>query len=28
VRFAVRDESSFLNGMILNVNGGLIAPHE
>jgi 3-oxoacyl-[acyl-carrier protein] reductase len=28
VRFAVRDESGFLNGMILNVNGGLIAPHE
>jgi 3-oxoacyl-[acyl-carrier protein] reductase len=28
VRFAVRDESAFLNGMILSVNGGLIAPHE
>jgi 3-oxoacyl-[acyl-carrier protein] reductase len=28
VRFAVRDESSFLNGMVLNVNGGLVDPHE
>ena len=28
VRFIVRDESSFLNGMILNVNGGLVDPHE
>jgi 3-oxoacyl-[acyl-carrier protein] reductase len=28
VRFAVRDESAFLNGMIWSVNGGLVGPHE
>lgn len=28
VRFAVADESSFLNGMVLTVNGGLVAAHE
>ena len=28
VRFAVRDDASFLNGMVLGVNGGLVEPHE
>lgn len=28
VRFAVRDEAGFLNGMVLGVNGGLVEPHE
>jgi 3-oxoacyl-[acyl-carrier protein] reductase len=28
VRFAVRDEAGFLNGMVLGVNGGLVDPHE
>lgn len=28
VRFAVADESGFLNGMVLGVNGGLTEPHE
>jgi 3-oxoacyl-[acyl-carrier protein] reductase len=28
VRFAVRDEAGFLNGMILSVNGGLVDAHE
>jgi len=28
VRFAVDDEASFLNGMVLSVNGGLMGPHE
>jgi 3-oxoacyl-[acyl-carrier protein] reductase len=28
VRFAVRDDAGFLNGMVLGVNGGLVDPHE
>lgn len=28
VRFVIRDEAGFLNGMVLGVNGGLVAPHE
>ena len=28
VRFAVRDEARFLNGMVLGVHGGLVDPHE
>ncbi len=28
VRFAVADDAGFLNGMVLNVNGGLVDPHE
>lgn len=28
VRFAVADDASFLNGMVLSVNGGLVNPHE
>jgi 3-oxoacyl-[acyl-carrier protein] reductase len=28
VRFAVRDDAGFLNGMVLGVNGGLVEPHE
>jgi 3-oxoacyl-[acyl-carrier protein] reductase len=28
VRFAVRDDAGYLNGMVLSVNGGLVDPHE
>jgi len=28
VRWAVRDDAGFLNGMVLGVNGGLVDPHE
>jgi 3-oxoacyl-[acyl-carrier protein] reductase len=28
VRFAVDDDNGFCNGMVLNVNGGLVNPHE
>ncbi|GAC1420419.1 MAG: acetoacetyl-CoA reductase [Candidatus Velthaea sp.] len=28
VRFAISDEASYLNGMIIGVNGGLVNPHE
>jgi 3-oxoacyl-[acyl-carrier protein] reductase len=28
VRFAVRDDAGFFNGMVLSVNGGLVDPHE
>jgi len=28
VRFAVRDDAGYLNGMVLGVNGGLVDPHE
>jgi len=28
VRFAVRDEAGFFNGMVLSINGGLVEPHE
>jgi 3-oxoacyl-[acyl-carrier protein] reductase len=28
VRFVVRDEAGFLNGMVLGVNGGMVEPHE
>ena len=28
IRFVVRDDSEFLNGMVLGVNGGLVDPHE
>jgi 3-oxoacyl-[acyl-carrier protein] reductase len=28
VRFVVRDDADFLNGMVLGVNGGLVDPHE
>ena len=28
VRFLVADESSFLNGVVLRVSGGLVEPHE
>jgi 3-oxoacyl-[acyl-carrier protein] reductase len=28
VRFAVRDEADFLNGMVVGVNGGMVEPHE
>ena len=28
IRFVVRDEAGFLNGMVLGVNGGLVNPHE
>ena len=28
VRFAIADDASYLNGMVIGVNGGLIEPHE